>query len=199
MRTYDLEKEIRCILQDLSKIRDYNTKLQNEYMKINDEARRLKVENSKLFSQYACAETSLAKYKAECYAKSEEVKSLQSVINSLPPRYFDKNNQPDGLERTDSYIKSGGEKNNEPESSSASSEQIIPATISKEKILLSGAGNSINIDKLLSSVLTCLILLFLLIVIIWLVIVKKLRNLESIMLKEKVKYPAHKKYINREE
>ncbi|CAG8810011.1 21510_t:CDS:1, partial [Dentiscutata erythropus] len=45
----------------------------------------------------------------------------------------------------------GGEKNNEPESSSASSEQIIPATISKEKISLGGAGNSIDIDKLLSS------------------------------------------------
>ncbi|CAG8716063.1 1808_t:CDS:2, partial [Dentiscutata heterogama] len=78
------------------------------------------------------------------------------------------NNQPDGPERTDSYVKSGGEKNNEPESSSASSEQIIPATISKEKISLG-------------------------------VIVKKLWNLESIMPKEKVRYPAHKKYINREE
>ena len=57
MGTYDLEKEIRHILQDSSKIRDYNAKLRNEYMKINDEARRLKVENSKLFSQYDCAET----------------------------------------------------------------------------------------------------------------------------------------------
>ncbi|RIB02992.1 hypothetical protein C2G38_2226279 [Gigaspora rosea] len=141
-------------------------------MKINDEARRLKVENSKLFSQYACAKTSLAKYKAEYYAKSEEVKSLQSVINSFPPGYFDKNNQLDGPERTDSYVKSGGKKNNEPESSSASSEQIIPATISKKKISLDGSGNPIDIDKLLSS---------------------------SIMPKEKVGYPAHKKYINREE
>ncbi|KAF0386846.1 hypothetical protein F8M41_011307 [Gigaspora margarita] len=137
MGTYDLEKEISCILQDSSKIQDYNAKLRNEYMKINDEARWLKIENSKLFFQYACAETSLAKYKAEYHAKSEE---------------------PDGPERTDSYAKSGGEKNNEPESSSASSEQIIPATISKEKISL--------------------------------VIVKKLRNLESIMPKEKVGYPA---------
>ncbi|CAG8848444.1 4599_t:CDS:1, partial [Racocetra persica] len=65
--------------------------------------------------------------------------------------YFDKNNQPDGPERTDSYVKSDGEKNNESESSSASSEQIIPTTISKKKILLGGAGNSIDIDKLLSS------------------------------------------------
>ncbi|CAG8703814.1 18752_t:CDS:1 [Gigaspora rosea] len=129
-------------------------------MKINDEARRLKVENSKLFFQYACAETSLTKYKAEYYAKSEEVKSLQFVINSFPPGYFDKNNQPDGPERTDSYAKSGGEKNNEPESSSASSEQIIPVTICKEKISLGGSGNSIDIDKLLSSVFTCSILLF---------------------------------------
>ncbi|CAG8853054.1 11554_t:CDS:2, partial [Gigaspora margarita] len=53
-----------------------------------------------------------------------------------PDGYFDKNNRPDGPERTDSYVKSGGEKNNEPESSSASSEQIIPATISKKKISL---------------------------------------------------------------
>ncbi|CAG8520163.1 1209_t:CDS:1 [Dentiscutata heterogama] len=197
MGIYDLEKEIRCILQDSSKIRDYNAKLRNEYMKINDEARQLKVENSKLFSQYACAETSLAKYKAEYYAKSEEVKSLQSVINSFPSGYFDKNNQPDDPERTDSYAKSGGKKNNKPESSSASSEQIIPVTICKEKISLGGLGNSIDIDKLLSSVFTCSILLFLLIVIIWLVVVKKLWNLESIMPKEKVRYPAHKKYINR--
>ncbi|RIB27453.1 hypothetical protein C2G38_2029373 [Gigaspora rosea] len=133
MGTYDLEKEIRRILQDSSKIRDYNAKLRNEYMKINNEARRLKVENSKLFSQYACAETFLAKYKADYHTKSEEVKSLQSVINSSLPGYFDKNNQPDGPEKTDSYVKSSGKKNNEPDSSSASSEQIIPATIFKKK------------------------------------------------------------------
>ncbi|CAG8450103.1 15832_t:CDS:2 [Cetraspora pellucida] len=144
-------------------------------MKINDEARQLKVENSKLFSQYACTETSLAKYKAEYYAKSEKVKLFQSVINSFLPRYFDKNNQPDGPERTDSYAKSGDEKNNKLESSSASSEQIIPVTICKEKILLGGLGNSIDIDKLLSS------------------------NFESIMPKEKVRYPIYKKYINRKE
>ena len=180
-------------------------------MKVNDEARRLKVENSKLFSQYAYAETSLAKYKAECHAKSEEVKSLQSVINSLPGPsrtplgYFDENNRQYGPERTDSYIKGGligalhGEKNNEPESSSASSEQIVPTTISKEKISLGGAENPIDIDKLLSSVLTYSIMFFLLVVIIWLVVIKKLWNLESIIPKEKVGYPVHKKYINREE
>ncbi|CAG8850059.1 20823_t:CDS:1, partial [Gigaspora margarita] len=50
--------------------------------------------------------------------------------------YFDKNNRPDGPKKTDSYAKSGGEKNNEPKSSSAFSEQIIPATICKEKISL---------------------------------------------------------------
>ncbi|CAG8712158.1 25952_t:CDS:1 [Racocetra persica] len=110
-------------------------------MKINDEARRLKVENSKLFSQYACVETSLTKYKAEYHAKSEKVKSLQSVINSFSPGYFDKNNRPNGPKRTNSYVKSGGKKNNEPESSSASSEQIVPAIISKEKISLGGSGN----------------------------------------------------------
>ena len=33
MGTYDLEKEIHHILQDSSKIRDYNAKLQSEYMK----------------------------------------------------------------------------------------------------------------------------------------------------------------------
>ncbi|CAG8838982.1 18298_t:CDS:2 [Gigaspora margarita] len=66
-----------------------------------------------------------------------------------------KNNRPNGPERTDSYAKSGSEKNNEPKSSSASSEQIIPATICKEKISLGGSENSIDIDKLLSSVLTC--------------------------------------------
>src|ERR1044072_9834713 len=146
MGTYNLEKEICRVLQDSFKIRDYNAKLRNEYMKVDDEARPLKLENSKLFSQYACAETSLAKYKAECHAKSKEVKSLQSVTNSLPgpsrtpPGYFDENNRHDGPERTDSYIKDSpigalhGEKNNEPKSSSASSEQIVLTTISKEKI-----------------------------------------------------------------
>ncbi|CAG8583280.1 20709_t:CDS:2 [Cetraspora pellucida] len=145
MGTYNLEKEIHRILQDLSKIQDYNAKLRNEYIKINNEARQLK-----------------------------EVKSLQSVINSFPLGYFDKNNWPDGLERTDSHLKSNGEKNNKPESSSASPEQIILATISKKKISLGGAGNSIDIDKLL------------------------LLNLEGIMPKKKVKYSNHKKYIKRE-
>src|SRR6266496_1318972 len=85
MGTYDLEKEIYHILQDSSKIRDYNAKLRSEYMKLNDEFRRLKVENSKLIFQNACTEISLAKSKADNFAKLEEVKSLQSVINLLAP------------------------------------------------------------------------------------------------------------------
>src|SRR6266496_35974 len=89
MGTYDLEKEIHHILQDSSKIRDYNAKLRSEYMKLNDEFRRLKVENSKLIFQNACTEISLAKSKADNFAKLEEVKSLQSVINLLAPGYSD--------------------------------------------------------------------------------------------------------------
>jgi len=95
MGTYDLEKEIHHILQDSSKIRDYNAKLRSEYMKLNDEFRRLKIENSKLIFQNACTEISLAKSKADNFAKLEEVKSLQSVINLLAPEYSDKNNQSD--------------------------------------------------------------------------------------------------------
>ncbi|CAG8610568.1 21410_t:CDS:2, partial [Gigaspora rosea] len=126
------------------------------------------------------------------FPSQDEQAHLEKIIEKIIEK-------PDDPERTDSYVKSGTERNNESESSSASSEQIIPATISKKKISLDGSGNPIDIDKLLSSVLTCSILLFLLIVIIWLVVVKKLWNLESIMPKEKVGYPAHKKYINREE
>ncbi|CAI2175425.1 14662_t:CDS:2, partial [Funneliformis geosporum] len=77
MGTYDLEKEIYRILEDSSKIRGYNARLRNEYINLNDENRRLKVENSKLVSQNACTEISLAKAKADNFAKSEEVKSLQ--------------------------------------------------------------------------------------------------------------------------
>src|SRR5947207_11902050 len=126
---YDLEKEIHHILQDSSKIRDYNAKLRSEYMKLNDEFRRLKVENSKLIFQNTCTEISLAKFKADNFAKIEEVKSLQSVINLLAPGYSDKNNQSDDgrsllqVNAPDSHVKSSpigalhGEKNNEPEDS----------------------------------------------------------------------------------
>ncbi|CAG8841730.1 17664_t:CDS:1, partial [Gigaspora margarita] len=65
--------------------------------------------------------------------------------------YFDKNNWPDSPKRTDSYIKSDSKKKNKSESSSTFSEQIIPATIFKEKISLDGSGNPFDIDKLLSS------------------------------------------------
>jgi hypothetical protein len=101
MGMYDLEKEIYRILQDSSKVRDYNARLRSEYINLNDENRRLKVENSKLVSQNACTEISLAKAKANNFAKSEEVKSLQSVINLLPPEYSGKNNW------SDSHVKSG--------------------------------------------------------------------------------------------
>ena len=120
METYDLEKEIRRILQNSSEIQDYNAKLRDKYMKINDEARRLKVENSKHFSFFEC-------------------------------------NKKKGDLSREGGVQSGGKKNNVPD--------------------------SIDIDKLLSSVLTCSILLFLLIIIIWLVIVKKLHDLESLQKK----------------
>src|SRR3954469_12512507 len=97
METYDLEKEIYCILQDSSKIRGYNARLQNEYINLNDENRQLKVENSKLVSQNACTEISLAKAEADNFAKSEEAKSLQSMINLLTPEYSN---------RSDSHVKS---------------------------------------------------------------------------------------------
>src|SRR5436309_2100585 len=99
MKTYDLEKEIYCILQDSSKIRDYNARLQSEYINLNNKNRRLKVENSKLVSQNAYTEISLVKAKADNFAKSEKVKSLQSVINLLALEYSNKKNQ------TDSHVK----------------------------------------------------------------------------------------------
>ena len=212
MGTYDLEKEIHHILQDSSKIRDYNAKLRSEYMKLNDEFRRLKVENSKLISQNACTEISLAKSKADNFAKLEEVKSLQSVINLLASGYSDKNNQSDDgcsllqVNAPNSHVKSSpigalyGKKNNEPEDSFIKGntsnspiqrqkdnsvnletifpEPIIPATSSNEISLGSAglAGNPIVIDKLLSSMLTYSIILFLLIAIIWFIVVKKLWN-----------------------
>ena len=155
---------------------------------------------------------SLAKSKADNFAKLEEVKSLQSVINLLAPRYSDKNNQSDDgcsllqVNAPDSHVKSSpigalhGEKNNELEDSFIKGntsnspiqrqkdnsvnletifpELIIPAT-SSNKISLGDAGlaeNPIVIDKLLSSMLTYSIILFLLIAIIWFIIVKKLWN-----------------------
>src|ERR1700733_5023296 len=99
MGTYDLEKEIYRILQDSSKIRGYNARLRSEYINLNDENRQLKVENSKLVSQNACTEISLAKAKADNFAKSEKVKSLQFVINLLASEYSGKNNW------SDSHIK----------------------------------------------------------------------------------------------
>src|SRR6266542_794043 len=163
METYDLEKEIYCILQNSSKIRGYNARLRSEYINLNDENRRLKVENSKLVSQNACTEISLAKAKADNFVKSEEVKSLQSVINLLAPEYSDKKNQ------SDSYVKSGGEKND------ISAYLLIgtPDTALQKK---SSVNLKTDLDKLLSSILAYSIILFLLIAIIWFIVVKKLWN-----------------------
>ena len=102
---YDLEKEIYRILQNSSKIRGYNARLQSEYINLNNKNRQLKVENSKLVFQNACTEISLAKVEADNFAKSEEVKLLKSVINLLAPGYSGKNS------RSDSH----GRKNDEPE------------------------------------------------------------------------------------
>ena len=172
----------------------------------------MKVENSKLIFQNACTEISLVKSKADNFAKLEEVKSLQSVINLLASGYSDKNNQSDDgrsllqVNAPDLHVKSNligalhGEKNNEPKDSFIKGnisnspiqrqknnsvnletifpELIIPATSSNE-ISLGGAGlagNPIIIDKLLSSMLTYSIILFLLIAIIWFIVVKKLWN-----------------------
>src|SRR6266498_1600162 len=164
MGTYDLEKEIHHILQDSSKIRDYNAKLRSEYIKLNNDYRRLKVENSKLISQNACTEISLAKSKADNFAKSEEVKSLQSVINLLAPKYSNKKNQ------SDSYVKSSGKKN---DISASLLISILDSPIQGEK---SSVNSKTDFDKVLSSILAYSIILFLLIVIIWFIVVKKLWN-----------------------
>src|SRR6266542_2288550 len=164
MGTYDLEKEIYRILQDSSKIRGYNARLRSEYINLNDENRRLKVENSKLVSENACTEISLAKAEADNFAKSEEVKSLQSVINLLAPEYSNKKNQ------SDSHVKSDGKKND----ISASLLIDIPdSPIQGEK---SSVNSKTDHDKLLSSILAYSIILFFLIAIIWFIVVKKLWN-----------------------
>src|SRR6266496_4965599 len=163
MGTYDLEKEIYRILQDSSKIQGYNARLQSEYINLNDENRRLKVENSKLVSQNACTEISLAKAEADNFAKSKEVKSLQTVINLLAPEYSDKKNQ------SDSHVKSSGEKND----ISASLLIGTPDTALQKK---SSVNLKTDLDKLLSSILAYSIILFLLIAIIWFIVVKKLWN-----------------------
>src|ERR1044072_6431319 len=101
MERSDLKKEIYRTVQDASKIRGYNARLRSEYINLNDKNRRLKVENSKLVSQNACTEISLAKAEADNFAKSKEVKLLQSVINLLALEYSN---------QSDSHVKSAGEK-----------------------------------------------------------------------------------------
>ena len=90
------------------------------------------------------------------------MKSLQSVINLLVPGYFDKNNQ------SDSYVKSGGKKN----------DISISLLISTPDSLIQGEKSSVNsktdLDKVLSSILAYSIILFFLIAIIWFIVVKKL-------------------------
>ncbi|RIA86469.1 hypothetical protein C1645_829237 [Glomus cerebriforme] len=183
MGTYDLEKEIYRILEDSSKIRDYNARLRSQYINLNDENRQLKVENSKLVSQSACTEISLAKAKADNFAKSEKVKSLQSVINLLAPGYSDKNNQ------SDSHVKSGpigashGRKNDEPEdpvSLRLSSTSSVIGTLDRpfqgEK---SSVDSKTDLEKLLSFILAFSIILFLLIAIMGFIIVKKSQNTQE--------------------
>ncbi|CAI2202038.1 12916_t:CDS:1, partial [Funneliformis geosporum] len=91
-----------------------------------------------------------------------EVKSLQSVINLLAPEYSN---------RSDSYVKGGpigashGEKHGGLEDSGASS--------------LIGTSDT-GLDKLLPYILPFSIILFLLIAIMWIIIVKKLRNTREI-------------------
>ncbi len=91
-----------------------------------------------------------------------------------------KNNEPEG-----SFIKGNisnssiqRQKDNSVNLKTIFPELIIPATSSNE-ISLGGAGlagNPIVIDKLLSSMLTYSIILFLLIAIIWFIVMKKLWN-----------------------
>ena len=137
--------------------------MRSEYINLNDENRQLKVENSKLVSQNACTEISLAKAEADNFAKSKEVKSLQTVINLLAPEYSDKKNQ------SDSHVKSSGEKND----ISASLLIGTPDTALQKK---SSVNLKTDLDKLLSSILAYSIILFLLIAIIWFIVVKKLWN-----------------------
>src|SRR5215471_6903097 len=169
MEMYDFKKEIYRILQDSSKIRGYNARLRSEYINLNDENRRLKVENSKLVSQYACTEISLAKAEADNFAKSEEVKSLQSVINLLAPEYSN---------QSDSHVKSGGEKHGGLEGSVS----LRPSLIGTSEAPMepkSSVDSKTGLDKLLPYILPFSIILFLLIAIMWFIMLKKLRNTQE--------------------
>jgi hypothetical protein len=171
MGTYDLEKEIYRILQDSSKIRGYNARLRSEYININDENRRLKVENSKLVSQNACTEISLAKAEADNFAKSEEVKSLQSVINLLTPEYSN---------LSDSHVKSGPigarMKHGGLEDSGASS---LIGTSEAPMEPKSSVDSKTGLDEFLPYILPISIIVFLLIAIMWFIMLKKLRNTQE--------------------
>ncbi|GBC01001.1 hypothetical protein RclHR1_40200001 [Rhizophagus clarus] len=177
MGTYDLEKEIYRILQDSSKIRGYNARLRSEYINLNDENRRLKVENSKLVSKNACTEISLAKAEADNFAKSEEVKSLQSVINLLVPEYSN---------WSDSHVKSGPIGARMKHGGLEGSDSLRPSgafsligtsdTALQEK---SSVDSKTGLDEFLPYILPFSIILFLLIAIMLFIIVKKLRNTQE--------------------
>ncbi|GES78250.1 hypothetical protein RCL_jg28454.t1 [Rhizophagus clarus] len=156
--------------------------LRSEYINLNDESdenRRLKVENSKLVFQNACTEISLAKAEADNFAKSEEVKSLQSVINLLASEYSN---------QSDSHVKSGligtsyGEKHGGLEDSvslrpsDASSLIGTSDTALQEK---SSMDSKTGLDEFLSYILPISIIVFLLIAIMWFIIVKKLQNTQE--------------------
>jgi hypothetical protein len=153
MGTYDLEKEIYRILQDSSKVRDYNARLRSEYINLNDKNRRLKVENSKLVSQNACTEISLAKAETDNFAKSEEVKSLQFVINLLLSEYSGKNNW------SDLHVKSGLIDASHDEKNDISASSVIgisdnPIQEENAKLKEISDSNSVNLkSKLLEPIL----------------------------------------------
>jgi len=179
MGTYDLEKEIYRILQDSFKIQGYNARLRNEYINLNDENRRLKVENSKLVSQYACTEISLAKAEADNFAKSEEVKSLQSVINLLAPEYSN---------RSDSHVKSGpigarmkhgGLEDSGSLCEHPSGASSLIGTSEAPMEPKSSVDSKTGLDKLSPYILPFSIILFLLIAIMWFIMLKKLRNTQE--------------------
>ncbi|CAG8636663.1 8713_t:CDS:2 [Gigaspora rosea] len=105
-----LEKNIEKIIEKMlnKKFGTITAPSQNEQSRLEKNIE--KIIEKMLNERFGTITTLLHPQNTEYHAKSEEVKSLQSVINSFSPGYFNKNNQPDGPERTDSYAKSGGEK-----------------------------------------------------------------------------------------
>ena len=177
MGTYDLEKEIYRILQDSSKIRGYNARLRSEYINLNDENRRLKVENSKLVSQNACTEISLAKAEADNFAKSEEVKSLQSVINLLTPEYSNLSDSHVKSGPIGARMKHGGLEDSVSLRPSGASSLIGTSDTALQK--KSSMDSKTGLDEFLPYILPISIIVFLLIAIMWFIMLKKLRNTQE--------------------